>query len=101
MINPLDLLKNMENIQEKMKDFTSNLSSIKATGYAMGNMIEVSVNGSMVIESLKIDPSLCKESQCEMLEVLIASAVNNAFDNVKKLVEEDVRKRGSGLGLGI
>ncbi len=90
MINPLEIMKNFENIKAQAAEMKQKLPGIKATGYAMGNQIEVVVTGEMKIESLKIDPSLVKEGNSEMLEVLIASAVNNAFDNIRSRLAQEV-----------
>ena len=90
MINPLELMKNFENIKAQAAEMKAKLPTIKATGYAMGNQIEVVATGEMKIESIIIDPSLVKEGNAEMLEVLIASAVNNAFENVRSRLTQEI-----------
>ena len=97
MINPLEMMKNLQNLQSQVEEAKNKLGQIKCTGYAMGNMVEAVVTGDMKIESLKIDPSLMKEGQEGLLEVLVASAVNSAFDNVKARISDEARKRGMGL----
>ncbi len=99
MINPLEIMKNLEAYKAKAQEFKSNMANIKCTGYAMGNQIEVVATGDMVVESIKIDPQLVKEGNEEMVAVLVASAVNNAFAKVKDRIAEDARKYSQGLGL--
>lgn len=101
MINPLEIMKNLENYKAQAEQLKQAAESIKCTGYAMGNQIEVVANGKMEIESLRIDPSLCKEGNVAMLEVLVASAVNNAFENVRNRMAQETARLSSQLGLNI
>lgn len=101
MINPLEMLKNMENIKAQAEELKKKAATLKATGYAMGNMIEVVVTGEFKIESLKIDMSMLKEENKQMLEVLVASAVNNAFENLKVRLSQEYGQIGQNFGLGL
>ncbi len=100
MINPLEMMKNLENIKTQAEEMKKKAAAIRATGYAMGNMIEVVATGEFKVESVKIDPSLLEQDPA-MLQVLVASAVNNALDNVKTRVSQELGQIGQGLGLGI
>lgn len=100
MINPLEMLKNLENLKGQAEEMKGKLANMRATGYAMGNQIEVVVTGDMKIESLKIDPALVKEGNEQMLEVLVASAVNSAFENVKQRIAQEAGQLGQQYGLG-
>lgn len=100
MINPLEMMKNLENIKAQAEELKKKTASIKATGYAMGNMIEVVATGEFKVESVKIDPSLLEQDP-SMIQVLLASAVNNALDNVKSRLSQEVGQMGQGLNLGI
>ncbi|MCR4675740.1 MAG: YbaB/EbfC family nucleoid-associated protein [Sphaerochaetaceae bacterium] len=95
MINPLEMMKNLESLREKAEEVKKKAATTRATGYAMGNMIEVVVTGEFKVESVKIDPSLLTQDVA-MLEVLLASATNNALDNVKALMSQDL---GNQFGL--
>jgi len=97
MINPFEMMKNLQNIQAQAEDIKNKLAQIRCTGYAMGNMVEAVVTGDMKIVSLKIDPSLVKEGQEQFLEVLVTSAINNAFDNVRARIMDEARKMGLGV----
>lgn len=101
MINPLEMLKNLENLKGQAEEMKAKLATMRATGYAMGNQIEVVVTGDMKIESMKIDPALVKEGNEQMLEVLVASAVNNAFDNIKQRMAQEAGQLGQQYGLGL
>lgn len=101
MMNPFDLLKNMDNIKAQAEEFKQKAGSIKATGYAMGNMIEVVATGALKVESIKIDPEMLKEENKQMLEVLVASAVNNAFENVKSRLMQEYGSLAQQLGVNL
>lgn len=100
MINPLEMMRNLENLKAQAEEVKKKAASIKATGYAMGNMIEVVATGELKIESVKIDPSLLEQDP-SMLQVLVASAVNNALENVKSRLSQEMGQIGQGLNLGI
>lgn len=101
MINPLEMLKNLQDFQAQADSMKAKLAQIRCSGYAMGNMIEVVATGDLKVESIKIDPSLVKEGQEAMLEVLVASAVNNAFELVRERISDELRQAGGQFGLSI
>lgn len=101
MMNPFELLKNMDNIKSQVEGFKQKAPNIKATGYAMGNMIEVVATGEFKVESIKIDPSMLKEENREMLEVLVASAVNSALENVKARLAQEYGSLAQQYGVNL
>ena len=56
MMNPFELLKNMNEIKGQVEATKARIATIKCTGYAGGNMVEAVANGKIEIESIKIDP---------------------------------------------
>lgn len=101
MINPLEMLKNLENLKGQADEMKAKLANMRATGYAMGNQIEAVVTGDMKVESLKVDPALVKEGNEKMLEVLVASAINNAFENIKQRMAQEAGQLGQQFGIGM
>lgn len=99
MMNPFELLKNMDTIKAQAGQMKEKVEALRATGYAMGNMIEVVVTGKLEVQSIKIDPSLLSEENRQMVEVLTASAVNNAFSNLKNLIASQYGQLGQQMGL--
>ena len=55
-INPLDIFKNAQKIQEQMGSFQEKLGTISVTGSAGGGMVEVDLNGRMELVALRISP---------------------------------------------
>ena len=55
-INPLDLLKNFQNIQSKMSEMQERLKDIVVTGSAGGGMVRIDIDGQLAVRSVEISP---------------------------------------------
>ena len=88
-MNPFELLKNMDKLKSQAEEMKAKAGQIKCTGYSLGNMIEVVANGNMEVESIKIDPSLVTAENAQMLQALVASAVNTALKNVRDRLTQE------------
>ena len=86
-INPFDLLKNAQKIQEQMGAFQEKLGSIKVTGSAGGGMTKIDMNGRMEVLSLRIEQEIMDDR--EMLQDLIVAAFNNAMDKVREEISQE------------
>ena len=89
-INPFDILKNAQKIQEQMGAFQEKLSSISITGSAGGGMAEIDMNGKMEILAVRIAPEAMEGGDREMLQDLIMAAFNNAMEKVKEAVNQEL-----------
>ena len=85
-INPFDIMKNAQKIQEQMGVFQEKLGSIKVTGSAGGGMTEVDMNGKMEVLALRIASEAMDEGDREMLQDLITAAFNNAIEKIREAV---------------
>ncbi len=96
-------MKNMLKQAEKMKE------QIERLQYEAGEkIIEASSGGGMVtvkakakgeIISIKIDPEIVKEGDIEMLQDLITAAVNASLNQGRELLQSELAKAATGLGL--
>ncbi|MGN6763671.1 MAG: YbaB/EbfC family nucleoid-associated protein [Rhizobiaceae bacterium] len=73
------------------------VASIEATGQAGGGMVSVTLSGKMEMRALKIDPSLFKEDEVEILEDLILAAHNDAKAKVEAVLQQKTREMTAGL----
>ena len=89
-INPFDLLKNAQKIQEQMGSFQEKLGNIVVTGSAGGGMTEVDMNGKMEVLAVRIAPEAMEEGDREMLQDLAAAAFTNAMEKVKEAIAREV-----------
>jgi len=89
-INPFDILKNAQQIQEQMGAFQEKLGTIRITGSAGGGMTEIDMNGRMEVLAIRIAPQTFAEGDREMLEDLVMAAFNNALEKAREAVNREV-----------
>ena len=82
-----DLMKQAQQMQEKMQKMQEDLANAEVTGAAGAGLVTVLMNGRHDVRKVSIDPALMSEDK-EMIEDLLAAAVNDA---VRK-VEEKTKK---------
>ena len=93
-----NLLKQAQAVQENLQKAQAQVAQITATGESGGGMVKVTVNGKHEAVRVQIDPALLKEDR-EMLEDLIAAAINDATHKVGVAVNEKMAGAMSGLQL--
>jgi DNA-binding YbaB/EbfC family protein len=92
-----ELLKQAQKIQEQMQKVQEGLANLRADGSAGGGMVTVVANGKNEILEVHIDPEVVDPDDVEMLEDLVAAAVNQALQNVQELVNQEMGKMTGGL----
>lgn len=96
MPNLNKLLKQAQKMQEKVQQ---EMESLEVEASSGGGMVTVKMNGQKAVLSVAIDPSLLAPGEKEMLEDLVAAAVNAAGARVDEALQ--ARLGGLGAGLGI
>lgn len=91
-----DLMKQAQQMQEKMQQAQEQLANKEVQGESGAGMVKVTMNGRHDVKRVSIDSTLMGEDK-EMLEDLLAAAVNDA---VRK-VEAGNKDAMSGLASGI
>jgi DNA-binding YbaB/EbfC family protein len=91
-----DIMKQAQQMQEKMQEAQQKLQQQEVLGQSGAGMVKVTMTGRHDVKRVEIDASLMSEDK-EMLEDLLAAAVNDA---VRK-VEETNRSAMSGLAGGL
>ncbi len=99
-MNPFELIKNAQKIQEKVEQMKRDLAAKSFTGTSGAGMVQVVMNGQQDILSVKISPEIVDPADVQTLEVLLASAVNNAHAQVQQYLTEQAQQQGADLGLG-
>jgi len=95
-INPFDLLKNAQKMQEQMNEFQEKLANVTATGAAGGGLVEIDLNGKMELLSVRVSQIAMDSGDTEMLQDLILAAFNDGMSKVKEMIGSEV---GSMTGL--
>ena len=98
-INPFDILKNAQKIQEQMGAFQEKLGELRITGSAGGGMTEIDMNGRMEVQAVRIAADAMEDR--EMLEDLITAALNNAMEKVREAVNREMGSILPGGAQGI
>ena len=74
----MGLMGKAKEMQAKFQEMQEQIAQMEATGQAGGGLVSVTISGKFEMRSLKIDPSLFKEDEVEILEDLILAAHNDA-----------------------
>jgi hypothetical protein len=91
-------MKQAQRMQETMQKAQAELADMEVTGQAGGGMVSVVMTGRHDVKRVTIDDSLLKEDK-EMLEDLLAAAVNDAVRKVESTTQEKMSGLTAGMGL--
>ncbi len=92
------LMKQAQQMQENMKKMQEQLASIEVEGQSGAGMVKVTMNCHYDVRRVAIDPGLMKDDK-DMLEDLIAAAVNDAVRKVESTKQEKMSGMTAGLPL--
>src|SRR5690606_35792453 len=93
----LGMMSKAKEMQAKFQVMQEEIANIEASGAAGGGLVQVTLSGKFEMRSLKIDPSLFKEDDVEVLEDLIVAAHNDAESKVEAVMQEEARELTAGL----
>ncbi|MBK7353630.1 MAG: YbaB/EbfC family nucleoid-associated protein [Nitrosomonas sp.] len=96
--NLANIMKQAQQMQENMKAMQEQLASIEIEGQSGAGMVKVVMTCRHDVKRVSIDPSLLGDDK-EMLEDLIAAAVNDAVRRVETTAQEKMGSLTGGLGL--
>jgi hypothetical protein len=99
MKNLGNMMKQAQALQARMAAFQETLATVEVTGAAGGGLVSVTLNGKAEMKGVKIDPSLVKADEIEVLEDLVVAAFNEAKRKVEAHVSEEMGKMTGGLKL--
>jgi len=98
-INPFDILKNAQKIQEQMGEFQAKLGDLSATGSAGGGMVEMEINGKMEIIAVRIAPEAIEDRDVQMLQDLVMAAFSNGMEKIRELINQEMNAITGGLNI--
>ncbi|MBN8285265.1 MAG: YbaB/EbfC family nucleoid-associated protein [Zoogloea sp.] len=91
------LMKQAQQMQENMKKMQDSLGGIEVEGQSGAGMVKITMTCKHDVRRVTIDPSVMDDK--EMLEDLIAAAVNDAVRRVESTTQEKMAGFTSGLNL--
>jgi DNA-binding YbaB/EbfC family protein len=98
MANMNNFMKQAQALQANMQKAQAEIAHIEVTGEAGGGMVKVLMSGRHEVKRVQIDPAIIKEDR-EMLEDLIAAAVNDAVHRVEGATQAKMAAAMGGLSL--
>jgi len=93
-----DLMKQAQEMQEQLQKKQQELANTEVTGESGAGMVKVTMTGRHDVRAVDIDPSLLQEDK-EILEDLLAAAVNDAVRRVENLNKENMASMTSGFNM--
>ena len=99
MKNLSGLMKQAQQMQEKMQEMQSRLEGMEIEGEAGAGLVAITLNGKGDLRRIKIDPKVIDPADAEMLEDLIAAAHRNAKEKIEAAAAEEMQKVTGGLQL--
>lgn len=93
----LGMMKKAKEMQAKMQEMQEEMANMQVTGNAGGGLVSVTLSGQGIISAIKIDPSLIKPEDHEILEDLIMAAHNEAKAKIDAASAEKTQAMTAGL----
>lgn len=85
-------------VEQNVEKTKKELASKEVHAEAGNGLVKVTMNGRRVVKRIQIDPSLLQD-EADMVEDLIAAAINDAVRQADELYESEMAKSTSGMGL--
>lgn len=94
-MNMQAMMKQAQKLQEQMKQAQEEIKNTEVEGSAGGGMVTVTMTGDKRVTAVSVKPEAVDPDDIEMLEDLIAAAVNAAVDSADELA---AKLMPSGMG---
>ena len=95
--NLAGLMQQAQKMQQEMQKAQEELANMVVTGEAAGGLVRVTMNGKHAVSRVQIDPSLLDDQ--EMLEDIVAAAVNDAVNRIATETQERMASMTAGINL--
>ena len=99
MTDFMGLMKQAAQMQAKMQEMQAELDQIEVEGTAGGGMVTVKLSAKGEMKCAKIDDSLLKPSEKEILEDLLVAAHADARRKAETVMQDKMKALTGGLGL--
>jgi DNA-binding YbaB/EbfC family protein len=93
----MGMMGKVKEMQAKMEKMQADITALEVEGKSGGGLVTVKLNGKGSMLGLKIDPSLFKEDDVEILEDLIVAAHNDAKERAEAITAEKTKEITAGL----
>ncbi|MCG8613973.1 MAG: YbaB/EbfC family nucleoid-associated protein [Pseudomonadales bacterium] len=93
-----DFMKQAQKIQEQFQKAQEELLNAEVTGESGAGLVKVIMNGRHDVKKVDVDPTVLTEEK-ELLEDLLAAAVNDAVRKIEKHNQEKMAGLAGGMGM--
>ena len=93
------MMKQVQQLQERAQRMQEELASMEIAGEAGGGLVRVTMTGKGDMKGIRIDPSLLKPDEAEIVEDLIVAATRDAKAKVETTVQGKMQEITGGLPL--
>jgi nucleoid-associated protein EbfC len=97
--NMSNLMKQAQQLQANMQRAQAEIATLEVTGEAGGGMAKVTMTGKHEVRRVVLDPSIVSSDDKDMLEDLIAAAINDAVQKVERTTQEKMSSLMGGMNL--
>jgi DNA-binding YbaB/EbfC family protein len=95
----LGMMKQAAQLQSKMQAMQDELGQLEVEGASGGGLVAVRMTAKMDVKAIKIDPTLMKAEEREVLEDLLVTALADARRKAETAMQEKMQSLAGGLGL--
>ena len=93
----MGMMKQVQDMQAKMQQMQQELADMEVIGQSGAGMVTVTLNGKGEMRGIKIDPSLMKPDEAEIVEDLIVTATQDAKTKVDQTAQDKMKDITGGL----
>jgi len=95
----MGMMKQAQQLQERMQKMQAELEALEVEGQAGAGLVRVTLNGKGEMRRLKIDPSLMKPEETEILEDLVIAGFQDAKTKAEAAIQAKMQEVAGGLPL--
>ena len=95
----MGMMKQVGQMQARMQQMQEEMAAQEIEGQSGGGLVRITLNGKGDVKRLRIDPSLMKPDETEILEDLIVAAAQDARSKVEALMQSKMQEVAGGLPL--
>lgn len=94
-----NMMKQAQQLQANMQRAQAEIAALEVTGESGGGMAKVTMSGKHEVRRVALDPSIVSSDDKDMLEDLIAAAINDAVQKVERMTQEKMQSVMGGMQL--
>ncbi len=92
-------MRAIQQMQNRLQKIQEELAELEVQGTAGGGAVVATVSGSKEFRGIRIDPAAVDPEEVELLEEMVAAAINSAMDEASRVAEEKMSVLTGGLNI--